>query len=331
MLPGCTFHVRTDGVAATQETVQQTIDEKLPTEFHEFFPELPLGHSQCPDGLMELDHDKIGRCTLVMGDVSIPVMVKLDAGKKIVYATDGSLFDMTRVSKYIQQAVSSDYHVSAIVACGDPRYRVLHVNDRVTCPMSGTGLPSTISFKTLEGGHFFIFTPQGLRSGEGAITAPLLALHKRGLPVVVQGSVLERLASSSLASMKASAPAALHVGDMTCPATVDLSGKKRGVCHFDVSGKTAAATFWIDGNDWRFDTDFVISKSGMEAAATKHYKALERNNGFSANVAVHCDMADVVVLTPPAQETCRLVINGKPRTLTIHIPDRSGTVAYYVE
>jgi hypothetical protein len=47
----CTFQVNLNGIAFTQENVEKTIDEKLPTEYHQVAPDLPLGHAKCPDGL----------------------------------------------------------------------------------------------------------------------------------------------------------------------------------------------------------------------------------------------------------------------------------------
>jgi hypothetical protein len=102
-------------IGATQNTLEQQIDQKFPTFYRQAAPDLPLGQARCPAGLMKLDHGKVGRCTFDLGMVSIAIVVTLGPKNQLQYRTDAFLFDMRRVVPYIQSNLLQSYGVRVAI------------------------------------------------------------------------------------------------------------------------------------------------------------------------------------------------------------------------
>jgi hypothetical protein len=201
----------------------------------------------------------------------------------------------------------------------------------VTCSLRAAGFPSTVRIKALDGGKIYLYNPGGRRSREDELTQPLIALHKRGRPVTVSGEVVKEFAASLVSQLRQQSNGAFQAGDPVCPATIDLSGTNRGICRVEIMGKSVQIAMWIDGDDWHEETvEIVVPTARIEEIAAEHFRDIEKNNGFLVNVAVHCHWPAVVLMTPPAQRDCRLTVGKSTKRLTIHIPDRSGAIAYYV-
>ena len=333
LVNACSFHFTTNGIAATQATVEQTIDEKLPTYYHGAAPDLPLGRAHRPGGFMELDHGKVGHCTFELGQLSIPIVVTLDSKNQIQYKTDGVLIDALRLESYIQSNLLQSYAIHVRVACGNPRYRLLRPGARVSCRLIGDQLPKSVTVQILDDGRVFINNPPGLKSRAEVLTRPLIEKHKASQKVIVSGKIIENIFNASLLpTLQAeSAKQHLRTGAISCPPSVDLSGSKRASCRLNVSGKDIRLAFWIKGDDWHMATlDVVFSRISMEAAATRYYRQLERDNGFAVKVTVHCDWPDVIVLTPPASRDCNMTVDKDKRRLTIQFPTANGSLNYYV-
>ena len=319
-------------IGATQNTLEQQIDQKFPTFYRQTAPDLPLGHTHCPAGIMKLDHGKVGHCTFDLGMVSIPIVVTLGPKNQLQYRTDAFLFDMRRVVPYIQSNLLQSYGVRASVDCGDPRYRVLQSGARLSCRLKGEHLPRSVTVEVRDGGKLFIHDPPGLKSREAALTQPLIEKHKAGHAIIVSDEATVKIFEINLPALQVlTAQQHLRMSAVSCPPCVDLTGFKRAVCNFDVSGKHVRVAFWIKGDDWHMEAlDVAFSRSWMEAAATGYYRQLELNNGFTAKIAVHCNWPDVLVLTPPAWRDCVLTVDKDKRRLTIQVPSASGVLNYYV-
>jgi hypothetical protein len=324
--------LKTGGIAATGKTVEQTIDVKLPSMLHQAAPEIPLGHARCPDGLMELDHGQVGHCTFELGAVSIPIRVTLDSNDQIQYVMEGFFFDMTRVNPYIESNMLQEYGVSANVDCGDPRYRVLKAGARLSCNITGVPSASKIDLKVLANGGVFLYNPPGLKAANETSTQPLIKQHKAGERVIVSRAVLEQnLRTLEAILQKNLAQEHLKIDGLSCPKTADISGDKRGTCTLNVSGRKIQVAFWITNSDWHMETVQVIfSRAVVEAAATKYYTELERNNGFNVPVMVHCPWPELLVVTPPTTRDCVLEVDKDKRRLTIQMTNHSGAFNYYV-
>jgi hypothetical protein len=319
-------------IGATQNTLEQQIDQKFPTFYRQAAPDLPLGQAHCPAGLMKLDHGKVGRCTFDLGTVSIPIVVTLGPKNQLQYRADAFLFDIRRVAPYIQSNLLQSYGVRASVDCGDPRYRVLRSGARLSCRLKGEHLPRSVAVEVMDGGKLFIHDLPGLKSREAALTQPLIEQDKAGHAIIVSGETMEKIFETNLPALQAvSAQQHLRMSAVSCPPSVDLTGSKRAVCHFDVSGKNVRVVFWIKGNDWHMEAlDVAFSKSWMEATAASYYRQLELNNGFTVKIAVHCNWPDALVLTPPASRDCVMTVDKDKRRLTIQVPTASGVLNYYV-
>jgi hypothetical protein len=328
----CSFHFKTDGIAATGKTVEQTIDVKLPSMLHQAAPELPLGHARCPDGLMELDHGQVGHCTFELGAVALPIRVTLDSNGQIQYVMDGFFFDMNRVQPYIESGLLQDFGVSAKIDCGDPRYRVLKAGTRLSCAMSGVPSASMVSVKVLANGGVFVYNPAGLKSMETTLTQPLIKRHKAGQQVIVSEAILEQsFRTLEVLLQQNLARENLKIEGLSCPKAADISGDKRAICILSVSGRKIQVAFWIKNSDWNAETVQVIfPREKLEAAATKYYTELERNNGFNVPVKVHCPWPELLIVTPPTARDCVLLVDKDKRRLTIQILNRSGSFNYYV-
>ncbi len=330
LLFGCS--VSSNGVAAPREVVEATIDQKLPTVYHEAAPGLPLGHAHCPDGLMELGNGNSGHCTFDIGSLSIPIVVTLGGNNDIEYAPQAFLIDMRHVETYLGTELLREYGVNAAAGCSDPRYRIATAGDRFTCAVKGKTYAGRATVKVLANGRFFLYNPPGLTSPAAALMQPSIAAHEAGKPVVVSGKTLEAALATTMAAYRAAGVrSGLVVGDVRCPATVDLSGSKRAQCLLDVSGKTIRLSFWIEGGGWHVETvDLAMSRAAVERAATAYYDDLERNNGFSVRVSVRCPWPSVLVVTPPAARDCTLLAGKQKRRMSVRFADRAGTVSYFV-
>ena len=313
-------------------TIENAIDQKLPTEYHQLAPELPLGHASCPDEPMNLEDGQTGRCAFELGALSIPVTVSLDSGGQLQFSTQNDFFDTRHIESYVAKN-SSQSNGSAVRAdCGSPRYRVLESGATIACTIHRGGATTPVTVTIGDGGRIAVSSPTSASAPAGDITQPLIAKHVAGRPVIVAGSTIEQAFKDDLAQMRAAnASTGLVIGDLLCPAKVDLSDTKRAVCSLDLSGKPIRVAFWIDGTEWHTETlDVAFSRSVVEARAVSYYQALERNNGFTVPIAVHCPWPDVVVFTPPASRDCVLHIANQQRRLTIQIPDRTGRYRYNV-
>jgi len=216
----CTFHFNANGIAVTKATVEQAINEKLPTLYHQLAPDLPLGRAKCPDGLMELDHGKVGRCTFELGMMSVPIMVTLDSEKRIRYKTDGFFLDMKRVQSSIQSELVQNVGVHAEVDCAGPRYRVLKGGAHFSCLIAGIPHLTTIATKVGSNGEISASIPRGFPSREAALSGPLIAEHKAGRRVFASGELLEEIIETQLPLFKAfAAKQNLKLGVLSCPAS----------------------------------------------------------------------------------------------------------------
>jgi hypothetical protein len=329
----CGFHFSADGIAATKETIEKTIDVKMPTMFHQMEPNLPLGHAHCPEGLMEFQHGKVGHCTFDVGMISIPLSITMDAQHRIQYTTDASFFDMDHLESYVQSQFLQLYAVHATIECGYPRYRVLKPGSKLSCEIHGANLPASVELKIMDNGTVFVYNPPGLKTPGSEMTQPLIKEHLAGHAVIVRGDVVERIFDVVVRPAFQANAASQHMqpGSMSCPATVDLSADKRAICVIEVMGKQLRISFWIQGRDWRAETlDDAFSRSSMEAAALKYYSELVRDNGISTKIAVHCPGPEVFVVTPPAKHDCDIMVGHDRHRLTLNFTNRDGRVSYYV-
>jgi|ERR1700678_2332697 len=284
------------------------------------------------DGLMELDHGRVGHCTFELGAIALPIRVSLDSSNQIQYVVDGLFFDMHRIQPYIASDLLQEFGVSANVDCGDPRYRVLKAGARFSCTVTGVPSASVVNAKVLANGSVFIYNPPGLKSVETSLTQPLIAKHKKGQQVIVSQAVLEQSFQTFEALLRQRlAKENVRIEGLSCPKTADISGDKRAICNLGVSGRNIQLAFWIKNSDWNMETvQVVFPRAKMETAAATYYAELERNNGFNVPVSVHCPWPDLLVVTPPATRDCALVVDKVKRRLTIRMLDHTGSFNYYV-
>jgi len=239
---------------------------------------------------------------------------------------------MKRVQSSIQSELVQNVGVHAEVDCAGPRYRVLKGGAHFSCLIAGIPHLTTIATKVGSNGEISASIPRGFPSREAALSGPLIAEHKAGRRVFASGELLEEIIETQLPLFKAfAAKQNLKLGVLSCPASSDLSGRKRATCHLSVSGKEIRLAFWIEGTGWRMEpVDLPYSRTAIEAAATRYYRELVRNNGFKAQVVVHCPWPDVLVVTPPESRDCVLTTNRHKRRLTVQVPSRNGAFNYYV-
>lgn len=326
---GCSFSVKNvDAVDGT--AVQHKIDETITPYFKSLLPTLKIAPSQC-EPIIQVAQGTMGSCTLSINDVPIEVRVA-SAGPPDNFKVDLDgqfFFDMSYDEKLIHNSLLNDYTVPVRgeVNCGKPRERLLRPGTSFTCAISGTPLVHSIRIKVAPNGQAFIPYIAGLKVAS-ALPNSLLTLHKQGKPVFVSGADVENDIRKAWSSEPSRQIAGITIA---CPAQMDLTGSKRGVCEATIPGVTRALRlgFWIEpvvGFSIR-PIDAVVDRSKVQQMAQVDLNKRLADNGNVADAVVVCEKG-LIVVTPPATFNCKATANGKHYRLVVYVQDWKGTVTW---
>lgn len=328
-LSACAVSVR-HADAVQGKAVQQRIDETIAPLITSYYPHVKIEPSRC-EPIIEISQGTMGECTLSVNDVPLeirvasaspPDMFKVDFGGKF-------FFDMASDEKIIEKSLANNYTVpiKAIAHCGDPRERLLAPGTYFTCAVVGTPLVHSVRLKVSPNGQIFLFNVPGLKVA-GTLPDSLLTLHKEGKTVIISGAdvaaYIQKFWEEDVAS------SAFHAV-VTCPAKMDLSGTKHGVCTAAIPGvKTPDRIgFWIEpvvGFHMR-PIDAVIDRAKVQKMAQDDLNRRLIDNGDAADAVVICDPG-LMVIEPPGTFECKASAAGQAYRLVVKVQDWKGTVAW---
>ncbi len=317
--------------AVQGKAVQQKIDETIAPILKSYYPQLKVEPSQC-EPIIENSQGTMGTCTLPVNGVPLKIRVA-SAGPPDMFKVDfggAFFFDIASDEKIIENTLAHNYTVSVkgVAHCGEPRERLLLPGTYLTCSVDGTPLVKSVRLKVSPNGQIFVFNVPGLKV-VGTLPNSLLTLHKEGKAVIASGTdvaaYIQRLLDEDSTS------SGIHAV-ISCPAKMDLTGSKRGVCGAAIPGLSTPQRlgFWIEpvvGFHMR-TIDAVIDRAKVQKMAQDDLNRRLLDNGDAANAVVTCDPG-LVVIEPPATFECKATAAGKAYKLVVNVQDWKGTVSWH--
>lgn len=328
-LAACSVNVRyADAVQGN--AVEQKIDKTIAPLIKSYDPNLKIEPSRC-EPTIEIAQGTMGTCALRVNGVTLDIRVA-SAGPPDMFKVDfggAFFFDMTAEEKVIENSLTHNYQVpvKGIAHCGLPRERLIQPGTYFTCSVAETPLVHSVRLKVAPNGELFVFNVPGLKVA-GALPSSLLTMHKQGRAVIVSGADVAAYIQRSWTEDPLSNRFHARV---TCPAHMDLTGTKHGICMASIPGlKTPyRLSFSIEpvvGFDMR-PIDAVIDRAKVQKMAQDDLNRRLTDDGDVADAVVTCDKG-LVVIEPPGTFDCKVTGGGKHYRLVVTVQDWQGTVSW---
>ena len=145
----------------------------------------------------------------------------------------GDFFETPMIQSFVEKQLHAAYGITSVAHCPGPPAQLIEPRTVFSCSISGAPKVTTVRLKEVGKGNLFQYNVAGL-TVDAADQPPGDALmkHKLGHSVILSGSAV----SAYLAHQYL--PVAYDSSGLTvsCPATVDLTGKKHSVCRVYVKG-----------------------------------------------------------------------------------------------
>lgn len=301
-LPGCYASVGHNAVLQGFQ-VRDFIDTKIRGGLLAREPSLNVSKSTCPVLVVVLAKSP-DTCLLHIDGQSYPLAIAFDSQTQQINATaTQAIVSMTKTEQLVMMQPAYN-RVARTLNCGKPRYRVLAPGTRFSCVFSGgPAAGKHIIVKVLNvDGQVFLFRNRSIPEvPEIATLNALLPAHKKGLPIFVDGNVVERVVFDEMGSAKE-----LHLRSVHCPQRVNLTRDKAGYCVAEARGHRLRVRIWIDSLDnWYVrGVDYLFDFAQIQQNAMRYYRRLLFENGFMRSVRVSCPVTGLVVITPPATKKC---------------------------
>jgi hypothetical protein len=156
------------------------------------------------------------------------------------------------------------------------------------------------------------------------MTAALDA-HKAGQPTIVDGAKLSAWIAQFLEAASIAAGSATPAPAIHCPASVDLSADRHGICVVTVDGHDLRREVFIEpvkGLDTRA-LDTAVDTQKLQGLAQDELNARLRQNGYTPDVVVRCPSGFMTVVAP-STFYCDATAGGKAYKLEVMIEDAAG-------
>jgi hypothetical protein len=306
--------------------VQRTIDTRLSTILKSESPKLAIAASRCPAHI-DVSNGKVAYCTLDIDDVAIPVRVVYRTGGPQSYAVDlgGFIFaipDLERTTNLLFR-VRYGFHVST--HCGSPKVRLYRPGTIFRCPIVGLPNVSTIRFRTVANGQVFTYNPPGLQSETSRWLSLLLKEYNSGAITMASGAEAAKFIDSDIKIENAVAPSLHQVGRVRCPPSIELTGRKRGICLVSADGKDLRVSVWIDRKDgFKYrPLDEPIDMQHIAETATQDLNRRLIASGNPGDALVGCGTG-IVIVHPPTKFYCALRAGGGSGRLEVEVYAQGG-------
>ena len=308
--------------------VQQKIDETIAPSLLAYDASLKIEPSKCEPIIVQ-SKGKMGSCDLTVNGVPLEIRVA-SAGPPDHFRVDfggASFFSMAKVERLIENDLAQEFKIRALASCPGPGFRLLQPDTYLRCSVSGSPQVKYIRIKAIQNGNIFVYNPPNVKN-LNPIPESLLTRHKQKKTSIAKGSDIEAFISGLL-------PANPMVPErkvvVSCPASINLTGGKRGICTVPIPGLTSTQRIgvWIDdavGLRMR-PIDTVIDRQRVQKLAQDDLNLRLRDNGDTADAVVKCEKGLIVVQWPGSFD-CDASVGGKRYRLVVSVQDFKGTVSW---
>lgn len=324
-LLGCTVRYR-DAVSGT--AVQQKIDESIGQTLRSYDGRLNVQPSKCDPIVIE-DQGTMGWCSLTVDGVPLKIRVA-GAAPPDHFGVDfggASFFEMPQVDKLAENFLFQHFHATTVVNCGEPGVRLLHPGTYLNCSVSGAPGVKSIKLKAMPDGHIFIYNPRGLKDAS-PVPVALLTLHEHGRTSIARGSEVEAFISSGTALDPRRSHYTVAV---KCPASIDLTGKRQGVCvisYLDLRLRQRIRVWIEDGPGLKaLPVDAIVDRQKLQRDAQSELNKRLADNGDTPDAKVICQRG-FLVIPWPGTFACKATAGGKRYKLLVFVHDAQGTSSW---
>jgi hypothetical protein len=175
----------------------------------------------------------------------------------------------------------------------------------------------------MPNGIIFLYFPKGLKDAK-PVPSGVLTLHKRGKTAIAKGSELEAYLSSGLPPE--SEKTSQHV--VKCPALVDLTGNRYGICVVSYPQLKVRQRFRVSVEDTvglkMVAIDAIVDRQKLQTDAQSDLNRRLRDNGDTPDAKVTCQKG-LLVIRWPGEFSCEATAGGKRYKLLVFVRDAKGT------
>lgn len=321
----CTFQVRAaNGVDG--KDVQRKIDETIAPMLRDHFPKLLIAPAVCADDVFPQTNGTMGYCTLSVNGVPLRIRVaSADPPEYFKVDFGGAyFFETSQIDAMAARIVRSNASGHPSVHCGGPPVRLLQPGQKLTCDVEGMANVKSMQLKAMENGNLFFYNQPGVKV-PGAVPDVLYSLHKRGDHTIASGQDVRRFIQSIYATAEG------RQFGVQCPAKMDLTGTKTGICTLEVPGTNLHQRLgvWIDdANGIRVrPIDVVLDRQRLANAARDDFNRKLSDSGAPADAVVSCGQGKMVVRWPAAFD-CKMTAGHQRYTVTVTVQDFKGDVTW---
>ena len=333
LLNGCVaLHAGYYGDNVDGRSVERSIDGVIGGYLHLRNSRLIIEPSRCPDRI-DVSHGRTASCTLIVDNVPLLVRVVYAGPPQQFSAKLPDYFFERRSVEQFAETQLLEHGVKKGVRCSGEAVSIMAAGTWFTCRMVGD--VSAKPFVMKVGNHGLLTFPfiAGLRPTQVDVTLfGIVNRHRSGAPTLVPGSFLASYIDSFIAEARITSPSGgPKLGLARCPISVDLTGKKRGLCVVPLASQNIRFGIWIDalGNFQVQPIDAIISMSMVQDLAEKQLNLALAENGFSEVAKIECGRG-FVVMRVPSHFYCNAMIGTRPDKLLVDVKDSRGTVKFRI-
>ena len=313
--------------------VQGTIDTQVAPAFQANLPTIHVGPAHCPSRL-DVSQGRTEHCTLPVGNIDLPIAVTGEKGSPRYFTTpEGTVVAPRQLETQIEHNVTAYFGGNPHADCGTKELRVMYPGDHLRCRLSGVRadhVDLTISAqKEIKLGR-----PSGMGPSRfDLLFGPVLEAHRAHREALVSGTAAAWLLRTRVTDSPLAQPAsAWMLHDVRCPATLDLTGSRRGTCLAMFPFGSVPYELWIDGKVVGTDpTNAVIQTRKVHDLAVVALRSRLDAVGLNDPVAVDCGPDRTMVLAPKSTLYCRIITNRSTMRMKVTVLDASGRFWMNVE
>jgi len=333
LLTGCvSLHAGYYGDEVDGRSVERSIDGVIGGYLHIRDPHLLVEPSRCPDRI-DVSQGRTASCTLMVDNVPLYVRV-VYAGPPQQFSAKlpDYFFERSSVEQFAETQLL-EHGVKKVVRCSGEAVSIMAAGTWFTCRIVGD--VSAKPFVMKVGNHGLLTFPSiaGLRPTQVDVTlTSIVNRHRTGAPTLVSGSFLDSYIDSFIAETRTTSTIGRpKLGLARCPISVDLTGKKRGLCTVPLASQNIRFGVWIDelGNFQVQPIDAIISMPMIQDLAEKQLNLALAENGFSEVAKIECGRG-FVVMPVPSHFYCNAMIGTRPDKLLVDVKDSRGTVKFRI-
>lgn len=308
-------------------SVERSIDSVIGGYLRLRDPHLLVEPSRCPDRI-DVSQGRTASCTLVIDHVPLLVRVIYGGPPQQFSAKLPDYFFERRTVEQFAETELLKHGVKVRVGCSGAAVSIMEPGTRFTCRMVGDTTAKPITMNVGDHGRLTFPSIAGLRRSQFDKTLfYIMNRHQSGAPTLVAGSFLAEYIDQSISEDRQASPVAgPKFGSVRCPDSVDLTGRKRGICLVSVAGRDLHIGVWISSRTLVSQPlDAVIDMHFVQAQAEASINQALAEHGFSTVVKIDCKPG-YFVMPVPSQFYCKAMLGTEARKLMVDVKDYRGNI-----